>query len=894
MGHVVDAPTWTILIPTLGQRATLFQRLMAVLLPQLEPYEGRVRVVAWWNNGEPALSAIRHQLVQDTTTDYVSFADDDDLVPEYFVAEVMAALDQWPDYVGWQTRYSSNGVDHGLVDHSLAHGGWREEKNPYRLLRDITHINPMRTDVAKMGDFRRGVRPGRPEDRPWVDQIRKTGLLQTEVYIDKIMYDYLWRRDTSAWQKPHRIDRRPAVRPTVDSSYFSWHPGSAGIEAPAMASRHTTSLRVNGGDLLQGGLLIIIPTRGRPQNMRRVIDAWKRTNAFEVASVLFAIDNDDPDRDAYLIEIADEDLALGVCVTQADRLPMALRTNAEAAVAAGLFFALGSAGDDHVPETPGWAQRYLAELRDLRAGIVYGDDGYQGVKLCTEWAMTSNIVTALGGRLVPAPVDHLYADNAVLELGKAAGCIRHLPDVKITHVHPAAGHAEAQDEGYLRVNAREKYAKDGATFKTWMKTQLPGDASLVRALGGHRVQRIIGTQHRSRLGLGKGGEIRSRPSTQLDPNRKQARRPKMSIPRRIREVRGLTSDDAMVALADMAAQVPAGRAIVELGVYLGKTALAMAWGASQGGGAHVYGVDPWELAETAFEHPVDPVYRKWPTFNSPGARSWAEWHVQALGYSSKISLVHGFSAEVGKQYGGPPVGLLFVDGDHRYDAVRADVAAWAPHLAEDAVIVFDDYESSHPDLIRAVDDMVEDQILCPVQVFHGRLAVTKIGPEFEIRGGYTDEDEDPNPGGNCAAGVPCPPFEDVTLDVTATAPIGHFLVEGRTAEEHALEGDCAVCQSATQPTAITSEGVQVVDLPEPSFVEHVLEATDPSNPLSEDTVRAARLLVQKDELEGVAAGTSIEELTLAQLKALAKHREIVLGARKDKKDLILDALRRGQ
>lgn len=34
----------------------------------------------------------------------------------------------------------------------------------------------------------------------------------------------------------------------------------------------------------------------------------------------------------------------------------------------------------------------------------------------------------------------------------------------------------------------------------------------------------------------------------------------------------------------------------------------------------------------------------------------------------------------------------------------------------------------------------------------------------------TCEDEDNNPGGSCAAGVPCPPFEDVTLEVLPGEP----------------------------------------------------------------------------------------------------------------------------
>ena len=558
---MADLPTWTILIPTLGQRTELFQRLMAVLLPQLEPYGGAVRVLAWWNNGSPALPDVRQGLVQAVETDYLSFVDDDDLVPDYFVQETMKALASRPDYVGWQTHYSANGVDHGIVDHSLVYGGWRENRRSGQLLRDITHINPMRTRVAKMADFRRTTRPGQAEDRLWVDQVRRTRKLRVEEYINKIMYRYLWREDTSAWRKPHLIDQTPTMRPAVASPYFSWHPRSAGV---ATTPEGTTPVP---------DLMVIIPTRGRPQNARRVVDAWAATNAFEVAHLLFAIDEDDPAKDEYL-NVLPEPGALHsdrIAMTVRPRVPMAPRTNIEAAHFAGGFFALGSAGDDHVPRTHGWAHRYVSELRAMGTGIVYGDDGFQRAKLCTEWAMTSDIVRVLGGRLVPAPVDHLYADNAVLELGRAAACIKHLPDVKIEHMHPSAGRAE-RDEGYDRVNAGEKYAKDGATFKTWKNRQLPADAAAVRALlpdTGARSARHSApaarrlTRHRIQMGLGRKGEIRSRPSVKLD--RPAPRRKTVTIPRRIRQVRGLTSEDALIALADMAIGVPADQAIVTSG-----------------------------------------------------------------------------------------------------------------------------------------------------------------------------------------------------------------------------------------------------------------------------------------------------------------------------------------
>jgi hypothetical protein len=217
------APTWTILVPTLGERRPLFERLMAGLLPQLDAYAGRVRVVGWHNDGAPSLPEIRQKLVMAAKTDYVSFVDDDDLVAPFFVDEVMATLDDGPDYVGFQVQCYSDGHPTAIAYHSLAYARWRNLKGRHE--RDISHINPMRTRIAATADFRR-TRRGAPEDRSWVDQLRRGGRLRTEIVIPRIMYHYLYSTSRahgqgSRWENPKLI-KPGAERATVTSPHFTW------------------------------------------------------------------------------------------------------------------------------------------------------------------------------------------------------------------------------------------------------------------------------------------------------------------------------------------------------------------------------------------------------------------------------------------------------------------------------------------------------------------------------------------------------------------------------------------------------------------------------------------------------------------------------------------------
>lgn len=179
----------------------------------------------------------------------------------------------------------------------------------------------------------------------------------------------------------------------------------------------------------------------------------------------------------------------------------------------------------------------------------------------------------------------------------------------------------------------------------------------------------------------------------------------------------LTPREAVEALHDLAAKTPKTQAIVEIGVYRGRTTCWLAAGAQSGKGAHVYGIDPWDLPEHT---PIKP------KFAMSRQREIAEAYVAETGHADHATLVQGFSTQVAAHWGGPRVGLLYVDGDHAYAGVLADWEAWSPHLARGAVVAWDDYgHPQHPDVKRAVDELVEQGYITEPEVVGPRTAITK-------------------------------------------------------------------------------------------------------------------------------------------------------------------------
>jgi len=178
---------WEILILTMPTRYEFLRRLMLCLAPQCA---GNPNVSVRIRTCDPkyTLGENREMLRRASEATYVNFCDDDDCVDGKYVATILPLLLNGVDYIGHEVQCYIDGTPlPKKTVHSLANGGWYESEDFYA--RDISHINPIRRDLALLEPME----GGHGEDVRWADRMRARGVLKTERYIDRVLYHYYFR-----------------------------------------------------------------------------------------------------------------------------------------------------------------------------------------------------------------------------------------------------------------------------------------------------------------------------------------------------------------------------------------------------------------------------------------------------------------------------------------------------------------------------------------------------------------------------------------------------------------------------------------------------------------------------------------------------------------------------
>jgi glycosyltransferase involved in cell wall biosynthesis len=206
-------------------------------------------------------------------------------------------------------------------------------------------------------------------------------------------------------------------------------------------------------------LLVIVPSRSRPDNAQRLLEAIDRTSQAPV-DVVFAVDADDPLKDQYP----------AYCTQVVEGGSMVAALNQVAVANAEKYPYIGFLGDDTLPHRF-WYGRIMWALESKKNSMVYGNDLIHGEGLPTAIFMDSNVIRSLGF-MAPPGQKHLYVDNYWKALGDKTGNLIYVNDAVIEHLHPLVSKAE-NDEVYDTVNSL--YDHDHTAFNERMSSEFFND-----------------------------------------------------------------------------------------------------------------------------------------------------------------------------------------------------------------------------------------------------------------------------------------------------------------------------------------------------------------------------------------------------------------------------------
>lgn len=212
-------------------------------------------------------------------------------------------------------------------------------------------------------------------------------------------------------------------------------------------------------------LAILLPTRGRPENLARFIDAVK--NTAEDWHLYLRLDTDDPTLPQYEELLAHRHPRISVSMGPRIRFGPSLNELAAWADSDGMSH-MGMFGDDVVPITPGWDLALMDALGgDL--GVAYGDDGLRDKHqpdLPTHYVTQAEVYRRLG-YLSPPGIQHLFLDNVARDIGRYLKNFVFAP-VKIQHMHPWAEGEHLHDTTYAEGGRNADIRKaDRKTYVQW-------------------------------------------------------------------------------------------------------------------------------------------------------------------------------------------------------------------------------------------------------------------------------------------------------------------------------------------------------------------------------------------------------------------------------------------
>jgi glycosyltransferase involved in cell wall biosynthesis len=190
----------SILIPTLNEPESIryLARLRSILDPQVAKYPGQCEIRIHDAGRSMPTGTKRNELIHNSEGEYFSQIDCDDVVPNYYVDELMIGINKGVDVISFVGFITTDG--HSRKEFTIRLGERYEERNG-RYYRYCNHLCCFKRSAVDRVKFR----PiWQQEDYHYATEIRDKKLLKSEHHIDnKWMYHYQYV--TKVVPKRHRV-----------------------------------------------------------------------------------------------------------------------------------------------------------------------------------------------------------------------------------------------------------------------------------------------------------------------------------------------------------------------------------------------------------------------------------------------------------------------------------------------------------------------------------------------------------------------------------------------------------------------------------------------------------------------------------------------------------------
>lgn len=170
--------------------------------------------------------------------------------------------------------------------------------------------------------------------------------------------------------------------------------------------------------------------------------------------------------------------------------------------------------------------------------------------------------------------------------------------------------------------------------------------------------------------------------------------------------------DFSALYADMVSSAPHGAAFVEIGSWLGKSAITMARLIQQSGKSISF-----TCVDTFQGSPGDPEYFAATVSACGGSvRSAFEANLRRYGVHERVRILELPSVEAAATFADASLDFVFIDADHAFESVCADIRAWLPKVRPGGVLAGHDWGyMGVADAVQACLPFDEILVTSPVQ-----------------------------------------------------------------------------------------------------------------------------------------------------------------------------------